>query len=412
METYQEDLIAISKARFVFSKSLKMRPVTETLMILEALGRVAGRRITADENNPRFARSAMDGYAVRAHDLLSATSVTPVILDNIASITIGVEQQQHAGPETCVWIPTGGIVPSYYDSVVQVELTIEENSRVKFFNSVRTGSNIDPVGFYHQKGDILLSEGTKISSREIAILTELGIQEIEVIRKPRIGIVSTGNELIPQGAQKHSDKVYDSNGHAIKSLLEETGYFTTKYYGIIRDDEGEISSKLKQMVAENDLVVTTGGTSKGDKDFLPRVLSNLSPGIQFQGMNVKPGKPTIFALSGKVPIIALPGPPVSSYLVMFDIFLPIILSKLGIRSFSPPVRALLSEDVRVSEGKYNIVPVSLVQGDELKVNPLQGSSAAISRLSMANGYFTYEGDLKLLTQGTEVMVKPFTTSVF
>ena len=404
--------ITVGLAKTVFRNSLVIGIRQEKVAISQSMTRIMAWHVVAHYNDPPHNRSAMDGYAVRASNLALASASVPVVLRKIASISIGEEQKQHSGDGTCVWVPTGAFVPSFYDSVVQVELTTEENSEVKFTSSISEGNNVDPIGYYHKKGDILVRSGTKISSRDIAILSALGIQEIEVVRKPRIGIVSTGNELIPQGVQRHSDKVYDSNGHVIKSLLEETGFFTTKYYGIIRDDEGEISSKLKQMVTENDLVVTTGGTSKGDKDFLPRVLSNLSPGIQFQGMNVKPGKPTIFALSGEIPIIALPGPPVSSYLVMFDIFLPIILSKLGIRSFSPPVRALLSEDVRVSEGKYNIVPVSLVQGDELKANPLQGSSAAISRLSMANGYFTYEGDLKLLKQATEVMVKPFTTSVF
>lgn len=354
----------------------------------------------------------MDGYAVKAEDLSSASGISQVIMRRVGSISLGEKQEQYEEPGTCVWVPTGGIVPPYYDSVVQVELTTEENSLVKFFNPIRMGANIDPVGFYHKKDEVLVKEGAKISPREIAILISLGIKEIEVTKKPRVGIVSTGSELVSDDAARKPDKVYDSNGLAIKSMLEEAGFFAVKYYGTTRDDAGEISDKLKQMTTENDLVVTTGGTSRGDRDLLPGILSGLDPGVQFQGMNVKPGKPTIFALSGEIPIIALPGPPVSSYLVMFDIFLPIILSKLGIRSFSPPVRALLSEDVRVSEGKYNIVPVSLVQGDELKANPLQGSSAAISRLSMANGYFTYEGDLKLLKQGTEVMVKPFTTSVF
>jgi molybdenum cofactor synthesis domain-containing protein len=412
MSQQRNSTINVSRARIITRKSLKIEILLETIPVPQSLGRVLARPVVASHNDPHTPKSAMDGYAVRARDIYSASHASPVILHRTASIALGEEQKQYAGPETCVWVPTGGSIPPYYDSVVPVEQANEENSRVMFTSGINEGSNIDPVGHYHKRGEILVQSGAKLSSRDIAILASLGIREIEVTRKPGIGIVSTGNELIPSEAPRDPDRIYDSNGQAIASLFEETGNFTTRYYGIIGDDEDKISNVLNRMVAENDLVVTTGGTSKGDKDLLPNVLSGLTPGIQFQGMKVKPGKPTIFALSGKIPVIALPGPPVSSYLVMFDIFLPIILSKLGIKSFSLPVKAKLSEDARISRGKYNIVPVDLQHSDEPRAKPLQGSSSAISRLSRANGYFTYEGDLELLGQGTEVMVKPFVTSVF
>ena len=236
MNSKRSHSLSVKKAKTILVKSLKLEFTCDSVAVSRSMGRIKAGSIIAHYNDPPYSRSAMDGYAVRASDLSLATPSAPVVLHKIASITIGEEQKQHEGEGTCVWVPTGAVVPPFYDSVVQVELTAEENSEVRFTSGIREGSNVDPIGYYHKNGDILVRSGSKISSRDIAILSALGIQEIEVIRKPRIGIVSTGNELIPQGAQKHSDKVYDSNGHAIKSLLEETGGPGSAIIGISPDN--------------------------------------------------------------------------------------------------------------------------------------------------------------------------------
>ena len=229
--------ISVSVAKNIVVESLELELTHERVTVSQSTGRITAEPVIANYNDPPFNRSAMDGYAVRAKDLSLASVSTPVVLRKIASISIGEEQKQHSGDGTCVWIPTGAIVPPFYDSVVQVELITEENSIVRFTSGIRAGSNIDHIGHYHKKGDILVPSGSRVSSRDIAVLSALGAREIEVIGRPVIGIVSTGNELIPQDATKHSDSVYDSNGQAIKSLLAETGLFATRYYGIIRDDE-------------------------------------------------------------------------------------------------------------------------------------------------------------------------------
>lgn len=406
---YNEDvsLIDIHRVRTVLRKEISFHLEPETVEMKDAVGRILAEDVFSPTDLPESPRSAMDGYAVVADQIKTVDDQSPVMLPLKGEIRLGEIFNSRLGDNTCIKIPTGGVVPPGFDTVVPVEFTKEVVGGILILRALDKGSNIDPPGTFHHAGELLISGGKVLGPNDLAVLASLGLQQINVQRKIRVAIAATGNELVAQGTDKSADKIYESNSTGIISMLEQTGLFQVTHFGILKDERAAISGTLLRMLEHNDVTITIGGTALGALDLIPEILSEMKPGILFHGMKTRPGVPTLFAISGNKPIIGLPGPPVSAFLVMYEIFRPVLLEKAGVVIPSPVIKAVLSEEVKISSDKYNIIPVQLNFGSSLTATPLGGSSAAVTRLSRADGYFTYLGDDKFLKPSTEISVVPF-----
>ncbi len=402
-----DKLITVEEARSLIRKNLNLPVEEEKINLGDSLGRMLISDVVAPMNSPMLPRSAMDGFAVRHSDIEGAGKGRPIELSVAGSVSIGEEPQEYSGENICVKIPTGGAVPEFFDAVVPVEFTEELDGNVAVNESFQAGANIDPAGSDYREGEILLRKGTVIRSKDVSVLASIGKSDVDVLKRIRVGVAPTGNELMPAGFMPTPSKIYDSNGWGIKAVLDEANQFVARHYGILHDNQEEISGGIRKMLMENDMVITTGGTSAGEQDMVYRVVAEAEPGIIFHGIRTKPGMPTLLSISDGKPVIGLPGPPVSAMMVLYEIFMPVIFEKLGLSGIPIRMHAKLSEDTRISRGKRNLIPVSLQDNGELLATPLPGGSGAVTRLSRAQGYFSYEGDSEVLEAGTKVSVVPF-----
>ncbi len=402
-----ENLISVEEARDLIRKHIALPVESEKINLGESLRRMLIDDIVAPRDSPSLPRSAMDGYAVRAEDIRGASEANPVSLRIEGEVLIGEMPLECDGPGICARIPTGGNVPDNFDTVVPVEYTKEDDGSVKIKQYFESGSNVDPAGSDYREGEILTRKGRVIRSKDVAVIASIGNSDVNVLKKIKVGIAPTGNELMPAGFMPTPAKIYDSNGWGIKAALDETNLFAARHYGILRDNKEELANGIRKMLMENDLVITTGGTSAGEMDLVYHVLEEMEPGIIFHGISTKPGKPTLLAVAGDKAVISLPGPPVSAMMILYEIFMPILYEKIGMIGIPIKMRAKLAQPAKISRGKRNLVPVSISDEGELLAYPLPGGSGAVTRLSRAQGYFSHPGDTDMLEEGTEVSVIPF-----
>lgn len=405
---YDEDtkLITVQDAMNLLRKHIHFDPDSENIAIEDATGRRLDEDVGSPVDFPAGFRSAMDGFALRSSDTANASNTNPVSLNNVGEMELGGTFDKNVPAGSCVRVPTGGLVPEYLDCVVPVEFTEVMNETVKITDPLSAGTNIDPPGSFLKRGDIVCHKGKILGSNDISILAAIGRRDIRVSRRIRVAVIPTGSELVSTDSRLLPGKVYDSNSLGVRVILENTGLFAVTHCGIVSDNRELIEEALTDALREYDIVITLGGTALGNKDLLPDILSSMEPGIIFHGIKAKPGMPTMFAVSGKKCIIGLPGPPVSAYLVMHDIIRTVLLEKAGSTMAAPAISATLSEDARITPGRYNMIPVKLDYGDNIHAKPMTGSSAAIGRLSLADGYFTHTGEEKTISAGSRVKIIP------
>ncbi len=400
--------IVIGEAREILDHLFSFRTEHEKIPILSAIDRVAASRVDATHDSPPYPRSAMDGYAVRSTDISRVDGGGRVTLELQGEIVIGTAPRRYSGTGICVRIPTGGSIPDPFDTVVPVEYASEQEGRVEILKSFPRGSNIDQRGTYHSKGSTILEKGKIISSGDVAVLSSEGLMEVEVVKRLSVGVLATGNELVPIGDSGNEESTYNSNTQGIRTMLEETGNFQVTDYGIARDEPELLKETIKKIASENMIVITTGGTSAGRHDYVPEAISQaIGRKAAFHGIRMKPGAPSLFSTDGTHFAIGLPGTPVSSYLVMRELFLPVIMEKIGAKNASISWVVELAKDARISRGKFNIVPVRINwEEDHPRAYPVQGSSSSLIRISASNGYFTSDGDTASIPEGSRIRVKP------
>lgn len=402
-----DNLISVEEAKSQIRKYLEIPVAGESIMLENSVGRILLADVIAPSDSPYLPRSAMDGYAVISDEITGASDQNGIKLKIAGRIEIGMSPPDFSGSGICAKIPTGGSVPECFDTVIPIEEIREERNSVTILQYFPKGSNIDPKGSDYSRGEILVHKGQIIRSKDISVIASAGIKTLEVLRKIKVGIAPTGNELISRDSEPVPGKVYESNGWGIKAALEETGIFEPWHYGILSDRLDNISVTLRKMVSENDLVITTGGTSAGDHDFVYRAIGETEPGIIFHGMKAKPGKPTLYALVGKKSVISLPGPPVAAMMILYEIFIPILYEKVSGKGIRVKMRAKLGRSVRISKHRLNLIPVSVSNDHDITVFPIHGGSGAMTRLSNAQAYMVIDGNTDTLEEGTEVEVIPF-----
>ncbi len=396
-----------------------VRPLNpERVAILDALGRVLAEEIVSDIDIPPFDNSAMDGYAVRAADVAGASPESPVRLAVTGSVAAGYVSSGRVEPGTAIRIMTGAPLPDGADAVVPFEDTgdmdrskkarLEEPaSEIEVRVAVHARDNTRPAGEDMRRGEVAMSAGRVVRPQEIGVLASLGRETVLVHRRPRVAILATGDELLEIHEPLAPGKIRNSNEYTNAALVTRTGGAPIRL-GIARDTQADLTDKIRQGLKQGaDLFLTSGGVSVGDYDVVKDVLGTEGE-MQFWQVNMKPGKPLAFGLlPGGVPLIGLPGNPVSA-MVSFEQFArPAILKMLGHQDLDKPtVRAILDEPLTNSgrRGFVRVVVVRHADGYHARSTGEQGSGVLTS-MAKANGLaIVPEGTLRV-DAGSEVVVQ-------
>ena len=388
-------------------------PVTvekECLNAQDALGRVLAEDITAPHPLPHFARSLMDGYAVRAADTVGASESLPAYLHVIGELPMGRAPELSIGAGEAALIHTGGAMPEGADAVVILERTQEAGSHeIEVLRAVAPGENVLPIGEDVRTGDVVLNAGCRLRPQELGGLAALGITHIQVARKPRVALISTGDELVSPEVMPGLNQVRDLNSAAIGALMEEQGGIPLRY-GIIRDNADALYAAASQAMAEADVVIITAGSSLSVRDITADVIGRLGkPGVLVHGVPLKPGKPTILAVCNGKPVFGLPGNPVSA-LNTARIFVVPTLWRL--QGAEPPrlgvVHARLAENLPAASGREFFASVRLEErADGVWAVPVFGESNLIFTLVRGVGVVHVPLGVTGLPQGAEVDVTLF-----
>lgn len=383
---------------------------TERITVEHSLGRVVARVPTSPHNLPTFVRSTMDGYAVRAEDTFGATQSLPAYLDLIGTVHMGAVPKFSVGKGQAAEIHTGAMLPNGADAVIMIEKTqVSGDDEIEVMGAVAPGENLVQVGEDIGQGDSLLSVGQRIRPQEIGGLFAVGITEIEVAPKPRVAILSCGDELVQPHEQPEIGQIRDINGHVLSALVTEVGAEPIRL-GIARDNLDSVLTRARDGLQNADMLVLSAGSSVGSRDLTRTVIEQLGqPGVLRHGLAVKPGKPTVLAVCDGKPVIGLPGNPVSATLVARQVILPIVRRLTGEPEPLPAVvEATLSQNVASHTGRYDSVPVRLLQQDNgWLAEPVFGKSNLIYRLVNADGLIYVPLDMGGLKAGETVNVTLF-----
>ena len=314
---------------------------TEEASLFNLRGRVIAEDIVSDSNIPMLDNSAMDGYAVQAADTSGAAPGTPAVLTVTGEIQAGSDPEgYHLGSGEAIRIMTGAPIPAGADTVVEFEKTSEENNRVEVFHSFSPGDNVRRAGEDISTGDMVLETGTMLLPAHVGLLASIGRESALVYRRPRVAIITTGNEIAEPGQPLKRGWVRNSNAYTLHGLVEEYGGIP--HYLGIAEDTPEKTREILQKALTYDLVITTGGVSMGRYDFVPDVMKDLGIDVRVEKVLMKPGKPCVFGLRGPVPVFGLPGNPVSTMVSFLQFVRPALLSLMGSRKIDKPVLRAIS----------------------------------------------------------------------
>lgn len=395
MESHQ--IISLDRAlKLAFSHA---KPLGKKIISYQkAAGFVLAEDVFSDVNIPPFNKSAMDGYACKKEDLANPLEVLEVI-------AAGQSPRFSIGPGQCSKIMTGAEVPIGADTVIIVEHTeMLENNKIRFTGE-KTNSNICLIGEDLQTGDLVLKAGAHLKAQHIAMLAAVGCISPTVYRQPKVGVISTGSELVEPEIKPQSSQIRNSNGHQIVMQARECNCQVT-YYGIVKDKYDAILETIKKSTEENDLTLISGGVSVGDFDYVPLVIKELSFDILFNKLTVKPGKHTTFAVKDNQYIIGLPGNPVSSF-IQFEVFAkPFIYKLMNFEQSLPSLWLPLAHDFkRRKSDRQEFIPVTLNNQDEVETIPYHGS-AHIHAYHTAYGFMSVPMDTDQISKGELVYVRP------
>ena len=398
-----------------FQRHLELRPVgSECVPLLEALGRVLAQPVVAEVDVPGFDRANVDGFAVRAGDTAGAGEQAPKVLRlNTEILTPGVEPRLPVAAGVASLIATGAMVPRGADAVVMVEHTetceAAGGTLVEVRHPAAPGQFISFAGSDMARGETVVRAGQRIGSREIGMLAAVGCDSVDVWRKPRVAIVSTGDEIVPPGEPLTPGAIYDSNAAILAAAVLEAGGLPEPL-GIGPDDEEALARLVRQGLATCDMVVMSGGTSKGAGDLCYRAVARFDdPGVLVHGVALKPGKPVCLAVTARKPVVVLPGFPTSAIFTFHAFVAPVVRAFAGL----PPeeaerVDARLPLRIASERGRTEFVMVSLVRGRDgtsLAAYPIAKGSGSVTAFSQADGFIAVDPHVESVAAETPVSVQ-------
>ncbi|QTF08967.1 molybdopterin molybdotransferase MoeA [Brenneria izadpanahii] len=405
MENVNSGLLTLEHAREKMFSQLETIPETETVSLFDATGRITARAITSPINVPPFANAAMDGYAVRCADL-SAAAPLPLIGKSFAGAPFDGEWP--AG--TCIRIMTGAPIPAGADAVVMQEHAEAGESGIRFLREVKAGQNIRLPGEDIRAGAGVLPAGTRLGVGELPLLASLGIAQVEVFRRLKVAIFSTGDELQPVGQPLQAGQIYDTNRFAVRLMLEQLGCEVNDL-GIVRDDPAALRDAFSQADESADLVISSGGVSVGEADYTKQMLEEMGD-IHFWKLAIKPGKPFAFGKLQNAWFCGLPGNPVSSAVTFYQLVQPLLAHLSGYSQWRFPARLRVktASALKKTPGRADFqrgIFSRNAQGEwEVKTTGHQGSHV-FSSFSLANCFIVLEAERGHVAAGEWVEIEPF-----
>jgi molybdopterin molybdotransferase len=384
---------------------------TEKVSLFECIGRVLAVDIYSDADLPGFARSTMDGYAVRASSTFGASEGNPAYVNVKGAIAMGETPSFSIGPGEAAKISTGGMLPDGTDSVAMIEHVGQiDDMTIEVYKSVAPGQHIIHADEDFRKGEKILGSGSKLRAQETGLLAAFGIDSVEVYKKPVVGIISTGDEIIPVSEEPGPGKIRDINTYTLSALVKQNGGDPV-VYGIIKDDFQLLLETCTTACKNSNMVIISGGSSVGTRDFTIDVLNSIpDTKVLVHGIPISPGKPTILARSGNMSVWGLPGHVVSAMVVFEVVVKPFIKNVCGLSPETgniPELSAVLSRNVPSAHGRIDFIRVRLVEKeDALYAEPVLGKSGLINTMIKADGLIKVDENTEGLDKGGMVSVMP------
>ena len=386
---------------------------SEEVSLTEAIDRVLAENVRSEVNVPPFDRSAVDGYAVRAEDTHGSSPTNPIVLNLIGSIDAGQTSNIDLKPGETVRVATGARIPKGADAAVMLEYSMKiSDGQIEIYRPITSGYNVSKKGEDVKKGDVVLRRGTILKPQDIGILAAIGRIRIKVVRKPIVAVLSTGNELVEPGTPIEMGKIFDINRYALISAVKEAGG-KPEDMGIVRDAIRDVTTMISRSLEIADMVLVSGGTSVGSRDFVPEVVNNLGePGIIVHGIAMRPGMPTALAAVGNKPVILIPGHPVAALTAFNTLVRPMIARLTG-----GPVRPMHHEIVRAKARRripsrtgfrdfVRVIVRRTINGFTVEPIRVRGASV-ISSMVKANGILVIQEEKEGVEEGEEVEVALF-----
>lgn len=415
-----EEVLALIEREFE-----PLNEYTELVSLSEAMGRVLGADIAAEEYVPDFDRSTVDGYAIRAKDAFGCTDAIPAILPLAGEVFMGEGAEAALQPETCWAVPTGGAVPEGADCVVMLEYTEDYgDGTIGILKSAAPGQNMIFRGDDVYPGKVILKKGRVLSSQDIGALAAIGRVQVPVVCRLTVGVISTGDELIPPSETPGPGQIRDVNSPMLEAMLTAYGAKVI-HYGIVKDDEAILAEIVRKAADQCDAVLLSGGSSVGVKDASCRIIESMGE-LLLHGIAIKPGKPTIIGRAGNQPLIGLPGHPVAAYFITKLFVLPLLGRLMGREMGSYTITAEISENVSANHGRAQYHCVRLERKAEIGngaaasgqaaadtsdteevqwiAHPIRGKSGLITTLAGADGYFCISRDCEGIPKGARIQV--------
>jgi molybdopterin molybdotransferase len=417
-------LLPPDEARALLLSHLASRqptPDSESIDVVSSLNRILAQDILAPHPLPDFQRTTVDGYAVRANDTHGASDSLPAYLTLIGEVPMGDAPSFEIGAGQCALIHTGGMLPKGSDAVVMLEYTQQtsevskdfgslKNVEVEIFRAVADGENVIRIGEDVAQGQLVLPKGTRIRPAEVGGLMALGFTSVRVARFVKVGLISTGDEVIDPNQIPRPGQVRDINSYTLSALVEKSGGVAVRY-GIVSDQFQALKEAAAKALSECDVVIITAGSSASTRDMTADVIRSLGePGVLVHGINTRPGKPTILGVCNDKPVIGLPGNPVSALVNGYLFVVPVIEKLLGaLPKPKATVQATLTVNLPSQAGREDWIPVKLVENRKSKIqnydaDPIFGKSNLIFTLASADGLLRIHPDATGLSAGETVEI--------
>lgn len=376
------------------------KPKEVTVPLNEAYGRVLTEDLLATEDLPRFDKSAVDGYAVKAECTLGASQTKPAMFH--------VTQKEKVNGKETAQIWTGNQIPKGADAVVMIEYTARHGEELEVWKQLAIGDNVSRRGEDVKKGEVIVKAGTRLNPYHIGLAAALGYTHVKVAQKPKIAILTTGNELAEVGSKRAENQIFDSNKYMLAVACQDLGAEPVDL-GIVKDDIEEISFKIKKALEVSEAVITTGGTSVGGLDLVPDAVNKLGkPGVVAHGLALRPAMPTGVGILEDKPIMILSGNPVAA-IIGFEVFgRPLISRLLGMlkEEARPILKAVMAKKITTALGRKTYVRVNVVmRNGELIAEPISAKgSGSISTMTKGNGFVIVPENREGLAEGESVVV--------
>lgn len=384
---------------------------TERVALEEALGRVLATPIASDEDFPSFDRATMDGYAVRARDTFGASVSSPVPLRVVGEVKMGEPPPFDLREGEAAVVPTGGMIPRGADGVVMLEhVRRVQGDQIEVLRPISPWENVMRRGEDFSKGEVLLWAGKRLRPEDLALCATLGRKEVEVFERPVVGIISTGDEIVPVEETPAPGQIRDSNHYGLWGLVQQTGGKPI-YLGHALDELTSLTSRLQEGLERCSLILISGGSSVGTRDVTLKAFEELEAEVLFHGVAISPGKPTLMALKGQQILWGLPGHPTSCMVVAYVLVRPCLRRIAGEVPYLPPfpyvLEAVASRNIPSAPGREDYVRVTLEEREgKLVAHPLFSKSSAVSSLVKGDGLLRIEADREGVTEGERVKVWP------